>query len=40
MMVSKLIVVLVAAVFLLFGCGEQNKKPQYDVTEPVVEEMA
>lgn len=40
MKASKLIVLLMAASLLLFGCGEQNKKPQYEVTEPVVERAA
>lgn len=40
MKASKLILVLAAAVFVLFGCGDDDKEPQYGMTEPVVERTA
>ena len=40
MKASKLIVLLMAASLLLFGCGDDDKEPQYGMTEPVVERAA
>lgn len=31
-----LFVLFLAGVLLLAGCGEQNKKPQYEAGEPVI----
>lgn len=35
-MKRQVLFVLIAGVLLLAGCGEQNDKPQYEVTEPVI----
>lgn len=35
-MKRQLFVLFLAGVLLLAGCGEQDKKPQYEAMEPVI----
>lgn len=35
-MKCQLVVLFLAGVVLLAGCGEQNEKPQYEAGEPVI----